>query len=110
MALDDTDDPTQPVPTIELSTSEIRQMKISLIVPATDLYSKPGLVGKGTNAKENILSEWLLRHPYLTIGFCLLTGLLLLLYFVVVVPLCGFSFQQTDADGKKVCSFNAGSE
>lgn len=37
----------------------------------------------------NPVSAWLLRHPYLTIGFCIFVGVGLLLYFLVIVPLCG---------------------
>lgn len=54
---------------------------------------------------ENVLSKWLLHHPYITIGLCIFIGLVVLLYFVVVVPLCGVAFQQTDAEGKRVCWF-----
>jgi len=46
------------------------------------------------------------QHPYLMIGLVFLLGLLCLLYFVVIVPLCGATFQLQDAYGTKVCSFD----
>lgn len=42
-----------------------------------------------TDGSMNPVSAWLLRHPYLTIGFCIFVGVGLLLYFLVIVPLCG---------------------
>eukprot|EP01122_Echinamoeba_exundans_P012535 TRINITY_DN525_c0_g1_i1.p2 TRINITY_DN525_c0_g1~~TRINITY_DN525_c0_g1_i1.p2 ORF type:complete len:311 (-),score=46.45 TRINITY_DN525_c0_g1_i1:1206-2138(-) len=53
--------------------------------------SRPWKSQKNNRAESsmNPLSAWLLRHPYLTIGFCIFVGVGLLLYFLVIVPLCG---------------------
>lgn len=55
--------------------------------------------------RESAASRWLARHPYFMIGFCLFLGLVLLLYFVVVVPLCGYDLRRKDEDGSYVCWF-----
>jgi len=88
----------------ELDSQTIRRMKTTLIIQSSSEYSKLGTLYSGT-AKEGVFAGWLLKHPYVSIGFCLFIGVLILLYFVVIVPICGSELQKKNAQGKPICRF-----
>jgi len=80
-----------------------RRTKTPFLVQSTRISSKTSAAR--SVQQESAFSRWLARHPYLMIGFCIFIGLILLLYFVVVVPLCGYDFMRMGEDHKYVCWF-----
>lgn len=77
--------------------------KLPLLVQYTNRVAAKKRIGN--TSEPSHIPRIFQQHPYLMIGLVFLLGLLLLLYFVVVVPLCGYDFQLGDPDGKRICSF-----
>ena len=52
-------------------------------------------VTTGASRKSNnfFLSQFLIRHPFLTIGLFIFAAVVVFIYFVVLVPLCGNDLQ-----------------
>eukprot|EP01124_Arcella_intermedia_P016825 TRINITY_DN23428_c0_g1_i1.p1 TRINITY_DN23428_c0_g1~~TRINITY_DN23428_c0_g1_i1.p1 ORF type:complete len:261 (+),score=46.67 TRINITY_DN23428_c0_g1_i1:38-784(+) len=85
-----------------LLSPQMIKIKTPLLVQSTHLLSKqrPRVTGN-----ESWIKSRMQRHPYLMIGLCIFVGVLLLLYFVVVIPLCGAEFEVRDEEGKRLCWF-----
>eukprot|EP01128_Nolandella_sp_AFSM9_P003929 TRINITY_DN1728_c0_g4_i1.p1 TRINITY_DN1728_c0_g4~~TRINITY_DN1728_c0_g4_i1.p1 ORF type:complete len:257 (-),score=48.18 TRINITY_DN1728_c0_g4_i1:58-828(-) len=106
----DSEDPSLgTIHTFELEPGTVRRrIKIPFLVQEEDIIDAAGKDRVISYEDDNFFSRWLARHPYFMIGFCIFLGLLLLLYFVVIVPLCGYNFMKVDpADGKFVCWFDS---
>jgi len=88
----------------ELKKADLAQIKTPLLVQSTHLLSKQRPVLR-IHATESWITSRMQKHPYLMIGFCIFIGVLLLLYFVVVVPLCGARFEVKDDNGRTLCWF-----
>jgi len=68
----------------------------------------PSLQLRGASRKSNnfFLSQFLIRHPFLTIGLFIFAAVVVFIYFVVLVPLCGNDLQKVGDNGKHVCWIN----
>mmetsp|Transcript_5305 Transcript_5305/g.5773 ORF Transcript_5305/g.5773 Transcript_5305/m.5773 type:complete len:243 (+) Transcript_5305:25-753(+) len=91
------------VQTIDLDPIVLRRkIKIPLLSQVSEYTSRKAK----KHVKKERLAAWLLAHPYVSIGFCIFVGVLILLYFVVVVPICGSQLNKKNAQGKRICWFN----
>jgi hypothetical protein len=108
--------PSSPFPSSSSSSTPSRTLQLRTKMPLLSQHapvqsSRPWKSQKYHRAESsmNPLSAWLLRHPYLTIGFCIFVGVGLLLYFLVIVPLCGPKLEKRVDNNPKsayVCWFS----
>jgi hypothetical protein len=96
---------SQPLPHIQTLDPFFvrRHLKVPLLVQSIVNFKTSKFGVQQMPKTQNRISEWLTRHPYSTIIICVILCLLILLYFVVIVPLCGSTFQKIDASGRRVC-------
>jgi len=65
----------------------------------------PSLLLHGPSRKTPtwFLSNFLTKHPFLTIGLFIMLAVVVFLYFVVIIHLCGAHFEKTNEHGKPIC-------
>jgi hypothetical protein len=92
----------------ELNPSILRRhIKVPLLIQS--LAMKAGKNSLKVKSNKNRRCNCLTRHPYAMLGVCIFLCIVILVYFVVIVPLCGSTLQKVDANGDRICWLPFGS-
>jgi len=102
---DNSNEPLEPVGTLKLDEMYPGMLKKPLMVRHLE---DPSVLLHATARKSSnfFLSQFLIRHPFLTIGLFIFVASITFLYFVVIIPLCGKDLQRIGYNGKRVCWIN----